>query len=71
MPRTGKTRFPPASPARYARTCGCWRDGTWASSDGQHFFAGGPGEATAEVNARHGNQPGVSCYTHVSDQYGP
>lgn len=48
-----------------------WGDGTKASSDGQHFFAGGPGEAIASVNARHGNEPGVSFYTHVSDQYGP
>ena len=42
-----------------------------SSSDGQHFFAGGRGEAVADVNARHGNEPGVSFYTHVSDQYGP
>jgi TnpA family transposase len=48
-----------------------WGDGTRASSDGQHFFAGGAGEAIADVNARHGNEPGVSFYTHVSDQYGP
>ncbi|NEU14985.1 Tn3 family transposase [Methylobacterium sp. BTF04] len=48
-----------------------WGDGTRASSDGQHFFAGGQGEAIADVNARHGNEPGVSFYTHVSDQYGP
>jgi TnpA family transposase len=48
-----------------------WGDGTKASSDGQHFFAGGHGEAIADVNARHGNEPGVSFYTHISDQYGP
>lgn len=48
-----------------------WGDGTRSSSDGQHFFAGGRGEAIADVNARHGNEPGVSFYTHVSDQYGP
>ena len=48
-----------------------WGDGTTSSSDGQHFFAGGPGEAIADINARHGNEPGVSFYTHVSDQYGP
>jgi len=48
-----------------------WGDGTKSSSDGQHFFAGGRGEAVADVNARHGNEPGVSFYTHVSDQYGP
>ena len=35
-----------------------WGDGTKASSDGQHFFAGGTGEAIATVNARHGNEPG-------------
>ncbi len=23
------------------------------------------------VNARHGNEPGVAFYTHVSDQFGP
>jgi len=40
-----------------------WGDGTRASSDGQHFFAGGAGEAIADVNARHGNEPGVSFYT--------
>ena len=50
---------------------GVWGDGTTSSSDGQHFFAGGPGEAIADINARHGNEPGVSFYTHVSDQYGP
>ena len=48
-----------------------WGDGTRASSDGQHFFAGGRGEALADVNARHGSEPGVSFYTHISDQYGP
>jgi TnpA family transposase len=48
-----------------------WGDGTKSSSDGQHFFAGGRGEAIADVNARHGNEPGVAFYTHVSDQYGP
>lgn len=48
-----------------------WGDGRTSSSDGQHFFAGGHGEAIADVNARHGNEPGVSFYTHVSDQYGP
>ena len=48
-----------------------WGDGTRSSSDGQLFFAGGAGEAVADVNARHGNKPVVSFYTHVSDQYGP
>ena len=48
-----------------------WGGGTKASSDGQHFFAGGRGEAIADINARQGNEPGVSFYTHISDQYGP
>ena len=48
-----------------------WGDGTTSSSDGQFFQAGGRGEAIGEVNARHGNEPGVAFYTHVSDQFGP
>ena len=48
-----------------------WGAGETPSSDGQHFFAGGRGEATAEVNARYGTGPGVSFYTHVTDQFGP
>jgi TnpA family transposase len=50
---------------------GHWRDGTTSSSDGQRFRAGGTGEAGGEVNARYGNEPGVTFYTHISDQYGP
>ena len=48
-----------------------WGDGTTSSSDGQFFHAGGHGEAIGDVNARHGNEPGVAFYTHVSDQFGP
>ena len=48
-----------------------WGDGTTSSSDGQFFRAGGRGEALGDVNARHGNEPGVAFYTHVSDQFGP
>jgi TnpA family transposase len=48
-----------------------WGDGTTSSSDGQFFRAGGHGEAIGDVNARHGNEPGVAFYTHVSDQFGP
>lgn len=48
-----------------------WGDGTTSSSDGQHFFAGGRGASIADINARHGNEPGVAFYTHISDQYGP
>ena len=48
-----------------------WGDGTTSSSDGQRFRAGGTGEAAGEVNARYGNEPGVTFYTHISDQYAP
>jgi TnpA family transposase len=48
-----------------------WGDGTTSSSDGQFFQAGGRGEAIGEVSARHGNEPGVAFYTHISDQFGP
>ena len=29
------------------------------------------GEKLADINARHGNEPGVAFYTHLSDQFGP
>jgi len=48
-----------------------WGEGTTSSSDGQHYRAGGRGEASSQVNARYGNDPGVMFYTHVSDQFGP
>lgn len=48
-----------------------WGDGTTSSSDGQRFKAGGVGEARGDVNARYGNDPGVTFYTHISDQYAP
>jgi len=48
-----------------------WGEGTTSSSDGQRFRAGGVGEARGEVNARYGNNPGATFYTHVSDQYSP
>jgi TnpA family transposase len=48
-----------------------WGDGSTSSSDGQFFRAGGRGEALGDINARHGNEPGVAFYTHVSDQFGP
>jgi TnpA family transposase len=38
---------------------------------GQFFQAGGRGEAIGDVNARHGNEPGVAFYTHVSDSSVP
>jgi TnpA family transposase len=48
-----------------------WGEGTTSSSDGQRFRAGGRGEAAAQVNAKYGNDQGVTFYTHLSDQYGP
>jgi TnpA family transposase len=48
-----------------------WGDGSTSSSDGQFFRAGGRGEALGDINARHGNEPGVAFYTHISDQFGP
>jgi hypothetical protein len=48
-----------------------WGMGTISSSDGQYFRAGGRGEKLADINARHGNEPGVTFYTHLSDQFGP
>ncbi len=48
-----------------------WGEGTTSSSDGQRFRAGGRGEAAGQVNAKYGNDPGVTFYTHLSDQYGP
>ena len=48
-----------------------WGDGTTSNSDGQHFFAGGRGEAIADINAKNGNEPGVAFYTHLSNQFGP
>jgi len=48
-----------------------WGTGTTSSSDGQFFQAGGRGEALGDINARHGNEPGVAFYTHISDQFSP
>jgi len=48
-----------------------WEGGITSSSDGQRFRAGGRGEAAGQVNLRYGNDPGVTFYTHVSDQYSP
>lgn len=48
-----------------------WGEGTTSSSDGQRFRAGGRGEASGQVNPKYGNDPGVTFYTHVSDQYAP
>lgn len=50
-----------------------WGDGTTSSSNGQYFRAGSQGPAIGDINARHGNEPGVAFYIHIhiSDQFGP
>ena len=58
-------------PHRALPLASVWGAGRTSSSDGQYFRAGGTGAAIADVNARHGNEPGVSFYTHISDQFGP
>jgi TnpA family transposase len=45
--------------------------GTTSSSDGQHFFLGGPGEASGTVNSHRGREPGITLYTHVNNRYAP
>jgi TnpA family transposase len=47
-----------------------WGDGTMSSSDGQLFQAGGHGLAPSQINLRYGSEPGVSFYSHLSDQFG-
>ena len=47
-----------------------WGGGRMSSSDGQFFQAGGYGAARSELNARYGSEPGVSFYSHLSDQFG-
>lgn len=42
-----------------------------SSSDGQHFLAGGPGEAMGTVNARYGREASMLLYTHVSARHAP
>lgn len=48
-----------------------WGDGTSSSSDGQYFGAAGRARAASTANLRHGTEPGVTFYTHVSDQFAP
>jgi TnpA family transposase len=48
-----------------------WGEGTTSSSDGQWFHAGGTGQTSGHLNARYGKEPGVTFYTHISDQYAP
>jgi TnpA family transposase len=45
--------------------------GAASSSDGQHFHVGAQGEALGSVNARHGREPAIAFYTHISDRYAP
>ena len=46
-----------------------WGDGTTSSSDGQYFRSGGHARDGGNVNPKHGSEPGIQFYTHVSDQY--
>jgi TnpA family transposase len=48
-----------------------WGDGTTSSSDGQRFKVSGRRSPVAQVKLRYGTEPGISFYTHLSDQYGP
>ncbi len=48
-----------------------WGDGSTSSSDGQFFRSGKRGDTAGQVNARHGLTPGLSFYTHISNQHGP
>ena len=50
---------------------GHWGEGRTSSSDGQRFRSGGHKDFTSQVNARYGHEPGLTFYTHVSDQYAP
>ena len=47
-----------------------WGDGTTSSSDGQFFRSAKRGDAAGDINARYGRDPGVSFYTHLTDQHG-
>jgi len=46
-------------------------ESAYGAAHGQLFHAGGRGAAIGDINARNGNEPGVSFYTHISDQYDP
>ncbi|GGJ59213.1 hypothetical protein GCM10008938_51630 [Deinococcus roseus] len=48
-----------------------WGPGTHSSSDGQRFKTTQKAEGTGTFNRRYGREPGVTFYTHVSDQYSP
>lgn len=42
-----------------------------SSSDGQHFLTAGQSEAVGAYNARHGREPSVLFYTHLSSRLAP
>ena len=48
-----------------------WGEGATSSSDGQWFKVGGHAEAKGNVNPKYGSEPGLTFYTHISDQYAP
>ena len=48
-----------------------WGEGDTSSSDGQWFKVGGHAEAIGNVNPKYGSEPGLTFYTHISDQYAP
>jgi len=48
-----------------------WGDGSTSASDGQRFRSGGHASASGTINPKYGSDPGVTFYSHVSDQYGP
>ena len=48
-----------------------WGDGTTSSSDGQNFPVGHIARRLGDVNPKYGSHPGITVYTHISDQYSP
>lgn len=48
-----------------------WGEGTHSSSDGQRFKTSQKAEGSGVFNGRYGREPGLTFYTHVSDQYSP
>jgi len=48
-----------------------WGEGDTSSSDGQWFKVGGHAEAKGNINPKYGSEPGLTFYTHISDQYAP
>lgn len=48
-----------------------WGNGERSSSDGQRFLTAQKAGDSGTFNRRYGREPGVTFYTHVSDQYSP